>query len=86
MASALRFRIAHTLLACLLAATLGIPLGAALVAHGDPAPAAEAACSTAPTPDADPEPVRFHFWIGAFEFSLAIGGEAGFAVAFEGLR
>lgn len=85
MASALRSRIGQTGLACLLAATLGMPLGAALVAHADPQPpAADAPCGIEAVREA--EPVQFRFWIGAFEFSLAIGGQAGFMVAFEGLR
>ena len=87
MASALRSRIGHTVLACLRAAALGMPLGAALVAHADPEPVvADAACASEAAPEPEPEPVRFRFWIGAFEFSLAIGGNAGFMVAFEGLR
>ncbi len=85
MAAALRSRIGQTVLACLLAATLGMPLGAALVPHADPAlPPADAACAVEAAREA--EPVRVRFWIGAFEFSLAIGGQAGFMVAFEGLR
>lgn len=85
MASALRSRIGQTVLACLVAAMLGVPLGAALVAHADPEPPASGApCAIDAAREA--EPVQFHFWIGAFEFSLAIGGQAGFMVAFEGLR
>jgi hypothetical protein len=86
MASALRSRMCHTVVASLLAVALGMPVGAARVAHADPEPpVADTACEDAA---AEPglEPVRFRFWIGAFEFSLAIGGQAGFMLAFEGLR
>ena len=83
MASAFHHRIGRTLLALLLAAVVGMPLGAAFISHGDPAASvAGAACASEPAPD----PVRFRFWIGSFEFSLSIGGQAGFALAFEGLR
>ncbi len=87
MASTLRSRLGPLVLACVLAcpvaAPIAMPLGAGLVAHADPEPVpAEWSCATA----AAPEPVRFRFWIGAFEFSLALGGEAGFTLAFEGLR
>jgi hypothetical protein len=84
MASAFRHRIGQTVIGCLLAVTLGLPLGAALVAHADPEPPAAAACVSEGA--AQPEPVRFRFWIGSFEFSLSLGGYAGFALAFEGLR
>ncbi len=87
MASALRSRIGQTVLTCLLAASLAMPLGAALVTHADPQPPlAGAGCGGAAVTDAGTEPVRFRFWIGAFEFSLALGGDAGFTLAFEGLR
>ena len=86
MASALRSRIGPTLLACVLAAALGVPLGAALIGAADPGtPRATAACASVES-EAAPDPVRFRFWIGAFEFSLALGGQAGFTLAFEGLR
>lgn len=85
MASAIHHRISRTLLALLLAAVVGMPLGAAFVSHADPdpgPPVAGSACGGERAPD----PVRFRFWIGSFEFSLSIGGQAGFALAFEGLR
>jgi hypothetical protein len=83
MASAIHHRIGRTLLPLLLAAVIGMPLGAAFISHGDPAaPVAGTACGGDPAPD----PVRFRFWIGSFEFSLSIGGQTGFALAFEGLR